>query len=163
MRTPSTRLIPVVCLLALAIGACGSATTPSASSAPTSSLVAPLGGQTETEWGLIWDTLPDDFPIVPERRAGRGESAQRPGVREHSWSTVTWPRPSRPGPSRRWSERERCHDHRRAESMDGSDIALEAVRGTDCRVLVTSRRSVVVTSITILYGARVPEPLTEGA
>ena len=64
--------------------------SPPASSAPTSSLVAPLGGQTETEWGLIWDELPADFPVYPGAVAGRGV-ARRSRVREPSWSTVTWP------------------------------------------------------------------------
>lgn len=39
-----------------------SAETSPPSAAPTS---APAAGQTDTEWGRIWDTVPADFPAFP--------------------------------------------------------------------------------------------------
>ena len=64
VRTPSV-LASGLLACAVVVAACGPADPPSPSPVPTSSLVAPIGGQTETEWGLIWDTLPDDFPVSP--------------------------------------------------------------------------------------------------
>jgi len=40
----------------------GASTPPSRSSAPSSSIAA---GQTDTEWGRIWDTVPAGFPRFP--------------------------------------------------------------------------------------------------
>ena len=68
--------------VALVIAACGS----TASSDPSSSVVQPVpstagssvappaqsgaaaAGQTDTEWGRIWDTLPSTFPAIPGAR-----------------------------------------------------------------------------------------------
>jgi len=73
------RFVLVLVAVALAIAACGS----TASSDPSSSAVssgppsteasarspvqsgAATAGQTDTEWGRIWDTLPSNFPEIP--------------------------------------------------------------------------------------------------
>lgn len=41
------------------------AATPAASTAPSAATGA---GQTDTEWGPIWDTLPSSFPVIPGAR-----------------------------------------------------------------------------------------------
>ena len=155
VRTRPTRLIPVVCLLALAVGACGGTTAPSASSAPTSSLVAPLGGPTETDWGVIWDTLPADFPVyegaVPSEESATGPASANlvvEGVDPSAVATWTDSALSDAGFTITGGQ----------ESMEDGSIALEAVRGTDCRVLVTSAPLGSFTSITILYGGGCPNP-----
>ena len=76
------RFVLALVAVALVITACGS----TASSDPSSSAVRPApssagasaaspaqsgaaaAGQTDTEWGRIWDTLPSDFPVIPGAR-----------------------------------------------------------------------------------------------
>lgn len=38
---------------------------PSVAPAPSSTASAPAAGQTNTDWGRIWDTLPAGFPVYP--------------------------------------------------------------------------------------------------
>jgi predicted small lipoprotein YifL len=77
------RLLSSLIAIALfVVSACGStgpsgspgSTAPTAPSTPSSSAAstAPSGvaaaGQTDTEWGRIWDTLPNSFPEIPGAR-----------------------------------------------------------------------------------------------
>ena len=79
MVTPSRRTL-VIALLAVMVVACGpssGASSPATASAPatrptteapspsTSPTNAPAAGQTDTEWGRIWDAVPDGFPVFP--------------------------------------------------------------------------------------------------
>jgi hypothetical protein len=82
--TTRPRLALLVVPVALLVAACGSAPSPSpsgtaASPAPSSaapsaepaanepspSSAAPAAGQTDTEWGRIWDAVPAGFPRYP--------------------------------------------------------------------------------------------------
>ena len=76
------RFVLVMVAVALVIAACGS----TASSHPSSAAVQPApssagasaaspaqsgaaaAGQTDTDWGRIWDTLPSNFPEIPGAR-----------------------------------------------------------------------------------------------
>ena len=59
--------------LMLLLGACGSSAEASPESTPAPSAIAPpesvaaspKAGQTDTEWGRIWDTVPGGFPVFP--------------------------------------------------------------------------------------------------
>ena len=76
------RLVFSVAVATLSLAACGSGSpsgstasgaTPVQSTAPSSAAsTAPGGGtatgQTDTEWGRIWDTLPSRFPAIPGAR-----------------------------------------------------------------------------------------------
>jgi hypothetical protein len=73
------RFVPVLVAVALVIAACGSTTssnpsssavqpapsTAGTSAAPPGQSGAAAAGQTDTEWGRIWDTLPGNFPAIP--------------------------------------------------------------------------------------------------
>ena len=83
------RLAPAAIVAALALAACGS----TASSSPTDPTIrparstgpsaapaqsgAPSAGQTDTDWGRIWDTLPASFPAIPGARPSE-EAASGP-------------------------------------------------------------------------------------
>lgn len=83
MVTPSRPTL-VIALLAVMVVACGpsssGASSPATTSAPatgpatetpsppspsTPPTNAPAAGQTDTEWGRIWDAVPDGFPVFP--------------------------------------------------------------------------------------------------
>ena len=85
------RFVLALVAVALVITACGStessdpsspAVRPDPSSAGASSASpaqsgAAAAGQTDTEWGRIWDTLPSDFPVIPGARSSE-EAATGP-------------------------------------------------------------------------------------
>ena len=160
VRTPSGSAS--LGLLACAIGGCVRDATDAVAirPAPTSSLVAPLGGQTETDWGVIWDTLPADFPVY----AGRGPVR---GVGERS--RLREPGRGRRGPrGRRHLDRlgavgRGLHDHRGAR-VDGGREHRPRGRSRDRLPRprhVGTARFVDVDHHPVRW--RVPEPVSEGA
>jgi hypothetical protein len=79
-RARSLASVAFVALVTLVVAACRSggaspsasarsvASAPASEQAPSSTPAISLGsaiGQTDTDWGRIWDTLPDGFPSVP--------------------------------------------------------------------------------------------------
>jgi hypothetical protein len=88
---PRLRTLALLALIALAVVACGASkasATPYTS--PTTSLIPPVTsgpsdlpsgspatGQTDTEWGRIWDSLPAGFPAVAGSKASE-EAATGP-------------------------------------------------------------------------------------
>ena len=155
MRSTSTRLGAGLLVCAVLVAACGTTTPTPPSPAPTSSLVAPLPGQTETEWGVIWDSLPADFPVyvgaVPSEEAASGPASATLVVEGVDPSTVaTWTDSALSGAGFTITGGQ--------ESMEDGSIALEAAKGTDCRVQVTSAPLGTFTSVTILYGSGCPNP-----
>jgi hypothetical protein len=138
-----------------ALGACAMTPSPAPSVAPTSSLVAPLSGQTATDWGTIWDTIPSDFPVyagaVPSEESTSGPVSANLVVDGVDPSAVsTWTDSALTTAGFTITEG--------SESMEDGSMALDAVRGTDCRVRVTAAPLGSLTSITILYGASCPQP-----
>jgi hypothetical protein len=83
VMTPNrfARALPLMTMFVLAAcGSSASSTAPSAARSPTAapsvlpsptgSAPAPAAGQTDTEWGRIWDTLPGNFPVYPGSTQG---------------------------------------------------------------------------------------------
>lgn len=159
MRRP---LAPVALIAAavLLVAGCGSgASSPatsagagaSASSLPpaTSAPGASLPSQTDTEWGRIWDELPDGFPVPPgstptepdvvasgafDLSVGVEEAAtfMQQSLELANFSTFTLSGPAE----------------------DGS-IVIESVGpgGTDCRVETTIKPLGALTRMSVRYGA----------
>lgn len=155
VRTPLIQVVGLILGTLVAVAACGTTSPGTPSPAPTSSLVAALPGQTETDWGVIWDTLPADFPVyegaVPSAESASGPASANlvvDGVDPSAVATWTDSALSNAGFTITGGQ----------ESMEDGSIALDAVRAPDCRVLVTSAPLGSLTSITILYGASCPNP-----
>jgi hypothetical protein len=163
MSTRPRRLlltVPVVLMLAACGGTSGSpqstsgqtgepAATPSA--APSSSTTA--AGQTDTEWGRIWDTIPAGFPRFPgstiaDEAGGQSVSARFavPGGDAQeiaSWmqgalESATFSTVGLNGPFE-----------------DGSFV-LDSVGDGDCRIQTTISPAGDTTFISVLYGASCP-------
>lgn len=80
--TPTRSALALSLATMFVLAACGSsassaAPTPTAAASVTGSAPAPAAGQTDTEWGRIWDTLPGNFPAYPGSTPGE-ETATGP-------------------------------------------------------------------------------------
>jgi hypothetical protein len=153
VRTPR---LPVMALLVGALvvaAACGSSSTVSPSVAPTGSLVPPLTGQTDTEWGRIWDTIPADFPVY----AGATEASEAATGPTSAELAVFGSPPER---VIEWTAKELTAggyaiSGGTAPLEDGS-YSIEATGDAGCRVLVTAAPLGGMTAVSILYGAECP-------
>ena len=151
MRT----LTAVVASLLIAFGAAGCGTNEAAftpSAAPTGSLVAPLTGQTDTDWGRIWDDLPADFPIYPgatpsEEAATGPASATLVVDGADARTIVTW---------LTGQLKLEAYDVESGGPMEDGSFVIDAERQPECAVHVDVAPLGTVTTITILYGAPCP-------
>ena len=130
---------------------------PPATSTPTSgSSGAPAAGQTDTEWGRIWDALPVGFPTFPGATSS-DEGATGPasailvidGNVARDVTTTTESKLKEAG--------------YRTEALSGpledGTFTLEVTGpAAGCRVKVTAQPTGGLTTITILYGAACPKP-----
>lgn len=177
-----TRLL-VFLAIALAVVACGS-TTPSASpsasgggptsAVPTTSTGAtdpapeptleptpaatavPAEGQTDTEWGRIWDTLPAGFPVFPGATPSE-EAATGPA------SAVYVVEGSKPDQIATWYQQAfevvAFHTDSLSGPFEDGGYILES-SGDDpaCRVSLTIAPLGGIVGLTLLYGAACPHP-----
>lgn len=166
---PVVRTLAVLALIALVVVACGSSkasATPVTS--PMTSLIPPVTsgpsdlpvgspttGQTDTEWGRIWDSLPAGFPafagstaseeaaagpasatLVADGNVAKAAATYFAGALGSAGYTV---------------------DGAASPLEDGSYV-LEATNGTGCKVRVTVTPMGGQTRIAVLYGATCPSP-----
>ena len=161
----SSRVALGLSLIALLVfAACGSgasskapsATAAASRSAPpsVSASSGPAAGQTDTEWGLIWDTLPNNFPTYPGSTPGE-ETATGPAsanlvvdgldakgivtvlqtlLRQAGYETVGLSGPLE----------------------DGSYVLDMTGSAAGCKVQVSAKPTGGLTTLTILYGAVCP-------
>lgn len=158
-------LLPVT--VALLVGACGSTTpTATASSAPATdeptalasgSTAPPSGstGQTDTDWGRIWDAIPAGFPrfpgSTPADDAGADPVSARFAVPGGDPQTIaTWFRDA--------LEREGFGTvGLNGPGEDGGFIVDSAGQG-QCRAETTIAPLGDMTFVTVLYGSDCPAP-----
>jgi hypothetical protein len=157
---------------ALVLGACSASTpTPSSSSAPASVAqiepsadassqpsgvsAAPHAGQTDTEWGRIWDTLPGAFPLYPgaapaEEAASGPVSATFAVEGPDAKTVVTWMQ----------MELERAAFSTRALTgpLEDGSFVIGSIGAGDCRVEVAVAPLGGLTTVTVRYGAACPSP-----
>jgi len=177
MRPPDTRSAPIRRLsatvgvtVAVLLGGCNTA-SPAGSSAPTapsasagsgqpgSPSASPSGsalaGQTDSDWGRIWDRLSAAFPIYPG--AAPADEAQTDPVSatlavegQHARTIAAW------------MQAELEHDGYRTESLNGpledGSFVLDSVGDASCRVEVAVAPLGGLTTLTVRYGAACPNP-----
>jgi hypothetical protein len=167
------RLAPGWLAIAFVLAACGAGTASSAPSAssgtssatsgpplaspdetPATGSLAPPAGQTDTDWGLIWDTLPSGFPTVNGATPGE-ETATGPatadlvvdGVDAKSITAQLETRLKEAGYT----------TTALSGPLENGGFVLQ-MNGTTagCQLQVTAAPTGTLTTVTILYGAACP-------
>ena len=183
MSLHQIRSTSLLLLLAVVIAACGSAVAPSAApsaavetpagppetapataeagevtSSPAEATSSPAEGQTDTEWGRIWDRLPKGFPRYPDSTVSE-EIATGPS------SGIYVTPGAKPADIAVWFEAalEKASFATEALSgpMEDGGYVLASVgkrAGCQTQVSVAPLGDSDTISITILYGADCPKP-----
>jgi len=163
------RYLAILAVATLALAACGSSGGSARPVAPPSASLVPAAsprpstvssgtlaaGQTATDWGRIWDTLPSGFPTypgaTPALEASTGPASATfvvsGGVAKDVAASM----------SDQLMRDAYGVDAATVPLEDGSYI-VEARRGAGCRVQVKATPTGGLTTITVLYGADCPNP-----
>jgi len=128
---------------------------PTSAEAPSGAVGSPLAGQTDTDWGRIWDKLPSGFPTYPgattsdEAASGPASATMVVGGTDAK-KVASW-----------MNEQLGSHGY----AVDGSQAPLEdgsyvlvATGTAGCRAQITVAPLGGLTAITILYDAACPKP-----
>jgi hypothetical protein len=171
--TAVRRLAPGWLVLAFVVAACGSAASSaspagsggasSATSGPpvasagepfVSASLAPQGGQTDTDWGRIWDTLPSGFPTVNGATPG-DETATGPATANLVVDGV-----DAKGITNQLETLLKQAGYTTAAlsgPLENGGYVLEMNgSGAGCQLQVTAAPTGSLTTLTILYGAGCP-------
>lgn len=159
------RLLGTSLAALLVMGACN-AMTPSAPIAPSASSAASSAassdtsgsaqaGQTDTDWGRIWDDLPEAFPVFPGSTPA-DETAAEPAsgtfVLEGSEARAV----------ATWMQTELERAAYRTEALNGpfedGSYILDLVGVAECRIQVTVGPLGGLVATTVRYGAACPNP-----
>jgi hypothetical protein len=167
-RYPSTvirRWRPFVVLLAvLLVAACGSSSASPSTGTATPSLTAatatepdttgapPASGQSDTEWGPIWDTVPSGFPTYPGSKAA--------DVGTDPASEVRVIDGVEPTAIASWMDQHLQAAAFRTEGLSGpfedGSYVIDASGQSGCRLQVRVAPTGGTATITVLYGASCP-------
>jgi hypothetical protein len=141
--------------------ACGSSdasvaptATTATSALPSPTSTAPAAGQTDTEWGRIWDTLPSNFPAYPGSTPGE-ETATGPasanlvveGLDAKGIATLLQTLLTQAGYTTVGLS---------GPLEDGSYVLDMTGPTAGCKVQVSASPTGTLTAVTILYGASCP-------
>lgn len=116
----------------------------------------PPAGQTDTDWGRIWDTVPAGFPIYPGARPA--EEAATGAV-----SATFAVQGADPRTIATWLQTELERATYRTEALNGpredGSFVLESIGAApDCRVEVAVVPLGGLVTVTVRYGAACPNP-----
>jgi hypothetical protein len=154
---------------ALLVGACnGSTPRSSVTDAPASATSAapsvtasdvasgaPLAGQTDTDWGRIWDELPEAFPVYPGATPAE-EAATEAVSGTFALQDVD------PRSVAAWMQTELERGAYRTEALNGpfedGSFVLDLVGDGECRIQVAVAPLGGLTLVTVRYGAACPGP-----
>ena len=162
-------LPPIALAVALLFGACNGTTPPSSvteapgspgSAAPSATASgvaseAPAAGQTDTDWGRIWDELPEAFPVYPGATPADDAAAEPvsgtfalEGAEARAVAT--------------WVQTELERAAYRTEALNGpfedGSYILELVGSGDCRIEVAVGPLGGLVTASVRYGAACPAP-----
>ena len=154
----------------LIVGGCDSTTPPLTSGAPASvasveptlggpaspgTSGAPQAGQTDTDWGRIWDELPEAFPVYPGATPA-DEAATGPVSATFALDGAD------PRTVATWMQTELERAAYRTEALNGpfedGSFVLELVGSTECRIEVVAAPLGGLVTVTVRYGAACPTP-----
>jgi hypothetical protein len=129
--------------------------SPAAAAEAPGSSAAAVPGQTDTDWGRIWDTLPTTFPVYP--RATPADDAGTELV------TATF---ALEGVDARtvagWMQTELERATYATEALNGpledGGFILESAGPAGCRIQVATRPLGGLTTVSVRYGAECPAP-----
>jgi hypothetical protein len=153
----------------LMVGGCGPAASPpaptdgpspiglaqpsraSAADSPT----AVQAGQTDTDWGRIWDAIPRDFPVytgaVPSDEIATGPVSATFALDG-----------AEPGPVAAWMQQALERASFSTEGLNGpledGSFVLDSTGADGCRIQIAVAPLGSVTTITVRYGAACPSP-----
>ena len=138
-----------------ASGTASSATAASATASEAATSATAATGQTDTEWGRIWDTVPADFPrfagTTSAEEGATGPASANLAVPGNVAATAA------PWMAGQLKDRGYTVDGDTSALEDGSFV-LDARRDPGCRVGVTIAPKGGITAVTVLYGAGCPKP-----
>jgi len=136
----------------------GSSTTPSTEAPNPSGGVSttPPAGQTDTDWGRIWDAVPAGFPIYPGARPAAEAST---GAESATFAVQG----ADPRMIATWLQAELERATYRTEALNGpredGSFVLESIGAApDCRVEVAVVPLGGLVTVTVRYGAACPNP-----
>jgi hypothetical protein len=125
------------------------------SSSPIGSSPAPQVGQTDTDWGRIWDTLPATFPVypgaTPAQEAETGPVSATFALTGQDAKTVaTWMQ----------AELERAAYSTEALTgpLEDGSFVLDSIATAGCRVEVAVAPLGGLTTVSVRYGGACPGP-----
>lgn len=131
------------------------ASVPPSVPASVPSSAAPPTGQTDTDWGRIWDELPEAFPVYP------GATPADEAATEAVSGTFALDGAD-PRSVAAWMQTELERGAYRTEALNGpfedGSFVLDLVGATDCRIQVAVAPLGGLTSVTVRYGAACPGP-----
>lgn len=158
------RLLGRGLVVTVLFGACNVATpsppvTEATASAPSaasgSASLAPPAGQTDTDWGRIWDELPEAFPVFPGATPA-DETAPDPV------SATFVLEGADPRAVAGWMQTELERAAYRTEALNGpfedGRYILDVQGAGDCRIQVAMGPLGGLTAVTVRYGAACPGP-----
>jgi hypothetical protein len=159
-------------MAAFALAACGPTTPPPITAGPSSAPSAtpsaeasspssgasatPPPGQTDTDWGRIWDTVPFGFPVypgaTPAEEAETGPASAIFALEGADAKTIAT-----------WMQTELERATYRTEALngpleDGSFVLDSIGSAPDCRVEVAVAPLGGLVTVTVRYGAACPNP-----
>lgn len=115
----------------------------------------PATGQTDTDWGRIWDGLPAAFPVypgaTPAAEAKTGPVTATFGLQgQDAKAVATWMK----------TELERAAYSTEALNgpLEDGSLVLESIGTAGCRVEVSVAPLGSLTTVTVRYGAACPSP-----
>jgi hypothetical protein len=160
-RSGRSLLIAAVVLMVTACGPDGSVSPPTSSppvsTVPTdepSSTTSAAAGQTDTEWGRIWDTVPAGFPRYPGAAPADDASAAPASLRY----VVSGADPETIAAWLQAGLETATFSTDVSGPLEDGSFALDSVGDAGCRIQTTVAPLGGMTFVTVLYGASCPIP-----